>query len=57
MVCKAENRNEEQAGASRKADEDADENQISSTLFSWKLDLFFLYNCQPDSRISRAWPS
>lgn len=56
MVCKAESRNEEWAGASQKAAEDADENQISSPLFSWKLDLFFLYNCQPDPRISSAWP-
>lgn len=56
MVCKAETRNEERAGASRKAAEDADENQISSPVFSWKLDLFFLYNCQPDSRISSTWP-
>lgn len=52
MVCKAESRNEERAGASRKAAEDADENEISSPLFSWKLDLFFLYNCQPDSCLS-----
>lgn len=56
MVCKVESRNEEQAGASRKAAEDADENQINSALFSWKLDLFFLYNCQPDSRTPSAWP-
>lgn len=55
MVCKAESRNEERAGASRKAAEDADENQISLPVFSWKLDLFFLYNCQPDSCISSSW--
>lgn len=55
MVCKAESRNEERAGASRKAAEDADENQISLPVFSWKLDLFFLYNCQPDSCISNSW--
>lgn len=54
MVCKVESRNEERAGASQKAAEDADENQISSPLFSWKLDLFFLYNCQPGSCISSA---
>lgn len=54
MVCKVESRNEEWAGASQKAAEDADENQTSLPLFSWKLDLFFLYNCQPGSCISSA---